>query len=100
MASNRVVGELPARFALGQVLVWGGAVALQPAFPQMGEVAVAPGSLPSLAKALEAVPEHRRPRGFKAHQPPYPLIPLLLLGRLPLKDRVVSPPMTPRPAPC
>lgn len=79
MDGKPVAGEMPASFALGQVLVWGGAVALQPALSQMDEVAVAPGSLPSLAKALERVPEHRRPRGFKAHQPPYPLIPLLLL---------------------
>ena len=45
----------------------------------MTDVGVLPGSLPSLAKALEAVPEHRRPRGFKAHQPPVLLIPMLLL---------------------
>jgi DDE_Tnp_1-associated/Transposase DDE domain len=47
--------------------------------PVVAEVAPAPGSLPSLAAALAAVPEHRRPRGFKAHQPPYPLVPMLLL---------------------
>lgn len=45
----------------------------------MSEVAIQPGSLPSLGKALEAVPEHRKPRGFKAHQPPVLLIPTLLL---------------------
>ncbi len=69
----------PASFSLGQALIWGGSVALQPPLPLMAEVAAAPGSLPSLAKALEKVPEHRRPRGFKAHQPPVPLIPTLLL---------------------
>jgi DDE family transposase len=47
--------------------------------PVVAAVAPAPGSLPSLAAALAAVPEHRRPRGFKAHQPPYPLVPMLLL---------------------
>lgn len=47
--------------------------------PELAAEAVAPGSLPSLAAALAAVPEHRHPRGFKAHQPPYPLVPLLLL---------------------
>lgn len=47
--------------------------------PELAAVAIAPGSLPSLAAALAAVPEHRHPRGFKAHQPPYPLVPLLLL---------------------
>jgi hypothetical protein len=45
----------------------------------MTEVATAPGSLPSLAKALEAVPDHRKPRGFRADQPPVLLIPSLLL---------------------
>jgi hypothetical protein len=45
----------------------------------MAEVATAPGSLPSLAKALEAVPDHRKPRGFRAEQPPVLLIPSLLL---------------------
>lgn len=58
---------------------WAGALPQQPALPFMSEVAVQLGSLPSLAKALEAVPEHRKPRGFKAHQPPVPLIPTLLL---------------------
>jgi hypothetical protein len=47
--------------------------------PEVAAGTVAPGSLPSLAAALAAVPEHRHPRGFKAHQPPYPLVPLLLL---------------------
>ena len=28
---------------------------------------------------MERVPEHRHPRGFKAHQPPVLLIPTLLL---------------------
>lgn len=51
----------------------------QPQLPVVGEVPLAPGSLPSLAVALGAVPEHRHPRGFKADQPPYPLVPLLLL---------------------
>lgn len=54
-------------------------VVRQPVLPGVGEVPLAPGSLPSLAAALEAVPEHRQPRGFKAHQPPYPLVALLLL---------------------
>lgn len=58
---------------------WTGALAQQLPLPSLSEVAVQPGSLPSLAKALEAVPEHRKPRGFKAHQPPVPLIPTLLL---------------------
>jgi hypothetical protein len=47
--------------------------------PVVGAVVPAPGSLPSLAEALAMVPEHRRPRGFKAHQPPYPLVSMLLL---------------------
>ena len=51
----------------------------QPLLPEVAEVAAAPGSLPSLAAALAAVPEHRHPRGFKASQPPYPLVPLLLV---------------------
>lgn len=42
-------------------------------------MALQPGSLPSLAQALAAVPEHRHPRGFKAAQPPYPLVPILLV---------------------
>ncbi len=70
---------MPATFSLGQALSWGGSVPLQPSLPLMEEVVVAPGSLPSLAKALEAVPEHRHPRGFRADQPPVPLIPTLLL---------------------
>jgi Transposase DDE domain len=69
----------PASFSLGEALSWGGTVALQPALPQMDKVAIAPGSLPSLARALEAVPEHRKPRGFRANQPPVLLIPALLL---------------------
>lgn len=69
----------PASFSLGEALSWGGTVALQPALPQMDKVAIAPGSLPSLARALEAVPEHRKPRGFRADQPPVLLIPALLL---------------------
>ena len=51
----------------------------QPALPVLADLAPTMGSLPSLAQALAAVPEHRRPRGFKAHQPPYPLVPMLLL---------------------
>lgn len=69
----------PASFALGKALSWSGSVGLQPALPLMVEVATAPGSLPSLGKALEAVPEHRKPRGFRADQPPVLLIPSLLL---------------------
>jgi len=44
-----------------------------------GEAPLARGSLPSLAAALARVPEHRRPRGYRAAEPPYPLVPLLLL---------------------
>lgn len=51
----------------------------QPLLPGVGAVPLAPGSLPSFAAALAAVPEHRHPRGFKATQPPYPLVPLLLV---------------------
>jgi DDE_Tnp_1-associated/Transposase DDE domain len=51
----------------------------QPALPVLADLAPASGSLPSLAQALAAVPEHRHPRGFKAQQPPYPLVPMLLL---------------------
>jgi len=69
----------PASFALGKALSWSGSVALQPALPLMDEVATAPGSLPSLAKALESVSDHRKPRGFRADQPPVLLIPSLLL---------------------
>lgn len=58
---------------------WAGVLAEQPPLPSMAEMAVQPASLPSLAKALETVSEHRKPRGFKAHQPPVPLIPTLLL---------------------
>ncbi len=58
---------------------WVGALSQQLPLPFMAEVAIQAGSLPSLAKALEGVPEHRKPRGFKAHQPPVPLIPTLLL---------------------
>ena len=58
---------------------WAGSVPRQLPLPVLAEVAVAPGSLPSLAQALAAVPEHRHPRGFKADQPPYPLVPMLLL---------------------
>lgn len=47
--------------------------------PVVAAVAPELGTLPSLAEALRAVPEHRRPRGFKAHQPPYPLGPMLVL---------------------
>lgn len=44
-----------------------------------GEAPLAPGSLASLAAALATVPEHRRPRGYRASEPPYPLVPMLLL---------------------
>jgi len=64
--------------AQGARAAWAEVVA-QPWLPEVGAVAVAPGSLPSLAEALGAVPEHRHPRGFKAHQPPYPLVSLLLV---------------------
>lgn len=43
------------------------------------EAPLALGSLPSLAAALAEIPEHRRPRGYRADEPPYPLVPLLLL---------------------
>lgn len=56
-----------------------GSVPQQLALPLVADVPIAPGSLPSLAKALESVPEHRRPRGFRADQPPVLLIPTLLL---------------------
>src|SRR5579883_708808 len=69
----------PASLVLGKALSWSGSVALQPALPLMDEVATAPGSLPSLAKALESVPDHRKPRGFRGDQPPVLLIPSLLL---------------------
>jgi len=61
---------------------WVGALSQQLPLPFMSEVDTQPGSLPSLAKALEAVPEHRKPRGFKAHPAsggPVLLIPTLLL---------------------
>ena len=51
----------------------------QRVLPEVERLAPAAGSLPSLARALAAVPDHRRPRGFKRHQPPYPLVPMLLL---------------------
>jgi hypothetical protein len=51
----------------------------QLAFPFWSEMAPEPGSLPSLQKALDVVPEHRRPRGYRKDEPPYPLIPMLLL---------------------
>jgi len=69
----------PASLSMEQALIWSGSVPLQPPLPLMAEVAVAPGSLPSLAQVLERVPEHRRPRGYRADQPPVPLIPTLLL---------------------
>ena len=56
---------------------WEGAKQL--VLPDVERLTPAAGSLPSLAQALGAVPEHRHPRGFKAHQPPYPLVPMLLL---------------------
>ena len=62
-----------------QPAAWLGRLPQQLALPIVSEVAIQPGSLPSLAKALESVPEHRKPRGFKADQPPVPLIPTLLL---------------------
>ena len=51
----------------------------QAVFPFVAEMPVESGGLPSLVEALKVIPEHRRPRGFKAHQPPVPLIPSLLL---------------------
>lgn len=72
-------GSAVPKSVLRETASWTGSVPQQLHLPAMAEVAVAPGSLPSLAKALEAVPEHRRPRGFRADQPPVPLIPTLLL---------------------
>lgn len=45
----------------------------------MNDIPTQPGSLPSLANALRAVPEHRKPRGYRKDEPPYPLVPMLLL---------------------
>jgi len=45
----------------------------------MNEIPPQPGSLPSLANALRTVPEHRTPRGYRKDEPPYPLVPMLLL---------------------
>jgi len=72
-------GSAPPRLLLEGTTSWGGSVPQQLPLPVVSDVPVAPGSLPSLAKALEAVPEHRRPRGFRADQPPVLLIPTLLL---------------------
>jgi hypothetical protein len=58
---------------------WQDPTPVQALLPGAAEMGLVPGSLPSLADALAAVPEHRHPRGFKVHQPPYPLIPMLLL---------------------
>lgn len=69
----------PPSMVLEGTTPWGGSVPQQLPLPVISDVPVAPGTLPSLAKALEAVPEHRRPRGFRADQPPVPLIPTLLL---------------------
>lgn len=58
---------------------WSGASAKQPALPTMEQlVEPARGSLPSLAKALEAVPEHRKPVAYRQEHPPVLLIPTLL----------------------
>jgi len=51
----------------------------QPPLSVLNEVALRPGSLPSLAQGLAAVTERRHPRGFKADLPPYPLVPILLV---------------------
>jgi hypothetical protein len=58
---------------------WLGAILQRLSLPIVSEVAIQAGSLPSLAKVLEMVLEHRRPRGFRADQPPEPLIPSLVL---------------------
>ena len=79
MSGSSAAAVAPASLVLGKALSWSGSVALQPALPLMDEVATAPGSLPSLAKALESVPDHRKPRGFRGYQPPVLLIPSLLL---------------------
>lgn len=69
----------PSRRSTQETLPLGRSAPLQPPLPTMGEVAAAaPGSLPSLAEALGAVPEHRKPRGFRADQPPVLLVPTLL----------------------
>lgn len=57
-------------------VVWS---AEQKAFPFMNDIPAQPGSLPSLANALRTVPEHRKPRGYQKDDPPYPLVPMLLL---------------------
>lgn len=72
-------GSAPPSLVLEGTTLWGGSVPQQLPLPVVSDVPVAPGSLPSLAKALESVPEHRRPRGFRADQPPVPLVPTLLL---------------------
>lgn len=69
----------PATVLSGKASSCSGSVGLETALPQMDEGPIAAGSLPSLAKALESVPEHRKPRGFRAEQPPVLLIPTLLL---------------------
>lgn len=84
-SSNRAVGPaaLPTdRDAVRRTIpqrTESGSVSQQLPLPLVADVPVAPGSLPSLAKALEAVPEHRRPRGFRKEDPPFPLVPALLL---------------------
>lgn len=57
-------------------VVWS---AEQKAFPFMNEIPTQLGSLPSLTNALRTVPEHRKPRGYRKDEPPYPLVPMLLL---------------------
>jgi hypothetical protein len=79
MSGSSGAAVAPASFALGKALSWSGSVPLPPALPRLTEVATAPGRLPSLAQALEAVPDQRKPRGFRADPPPVLLIPALLL---------------------
>jgi len=69
---------IPTLCLSGEPSKWPGALPEQVALPHMDEVEVVAGSLPSLGKALEGVREHRRPRGFRAEQPPVLLVPSLL----------------------
>lgn len=59
--------------------VWRGPNPSQLGLFALEGVAPVAGSLPSLAVALAAVPEHRRPFGYQPEHPPYPLVPMLFL---------------------
>lgn len=71
--------NLPTRRTGKSRPAWQDPAPVQACLPGVGEIRPLVGSLPSLADALAAVPEHRHPRGYKAQQPPYPLVPMLLL---------------------